>query len=187
MSAFQGIRYVFLDRDGVVNRKAAEGEYVKDWREFEVLPGVERAIAALNRSGKRVILISNQRGIALGLYTAGQVEALHVLLQKHLVDNHAHIDAFYFCPHDEGQCTCRKPGAGLLEQAMREFPGISPAESVVIGDSLSDIEAAHRFGCRSIFILGDSKTRKPGGEAGANMADAVAASLPEAVRDLLGS
>lgn len=187
MTAFHGIECVFLDRDGVINRKAAEGKYISDWGEFEVLPGVEEAIAALNRRGWRVVVVSNQRGIALGLYTAADVQVLHTLLQEHLDRYSAHVDAFYFCPHDEEQCSCRKPGTGLFEQAVREFPDILPSTSVMIGDSLSDIEAARRVGCKSIFIEGDPATRKPDSNLAAMLADAVAGSLTEAVSEVLGA
>jgi D-glycero-D-manno-heptose 1,7-bisphosphate phosphatase len=72
---------VFLDRDGVVNRKMPEGQYVRSWNDFHLLPGVPGAIARLNGAGLRVIVISNQRGIALGLYTAADVQAIHSTLQ----------------------------------------------------------------------------------------------------------
>jgi D-glycero-D-manno-heptose 1,7-bisphosphate phosphatase len=178
---FHGIRCVFLDRDGVLNRKAPEGEYIGRWNDFHLLPGVEEAVAALNRGGRRVIVVSNQRGIALGRYSAGDVEALHGQLQRHLAERGARIDAFYYCPHDIGECECRKPGTGLFEQAFRDFPEISAENSLVVGDSLSDIQAARSLDMPSIFIEGDAATRKPGAAQAAELADAVAASLAEAV------
>jgi len=178
---FHGIRCIFLDRDGVLNRKAPEGEYIGRWSEFHLLPGVEEAIAALNRAGRRAVVVSNQRGIALGRYTAGDVEALHAQLQQHLAAHSAHIDAFYYCPHDLDACDCRKPKTGLFRQAFRDFPDASAENSVVIGDSLSDIQAARNLGTRSIFIEGDPETGKAAATQAAELADAVAASLAEAV------
>jgi D-glycero-D-manno-heptose 1,7-bisphosphate phosphatase len=178
---FTGIRSVFLDRDGVINRKAPEGEYVAHWRDFHFLPGAEAAIAALNQSGRRVIVVTNQRGIALGRYTSADVEALHAQLRQHLAAQGAHIDAFYCCPHDKNQCDCRKPKTGLFEQAFRDFPEASPSTSLIIGDSLSDIEAAQKLGMRSIFIEGDPETQKPGAGKAASLADAVCPSLLDAV------
>ena len=172
---------VFLDRDGVINRKAPEGHYIAYWSDFELLPGAGSAIAALNRSGCRVLVVTNQRGVALGLYTAAEVEALHARLQEHLAAQGAHIDAFYYCPHDKNECNCRKPQTGLFEQAFREFPEATRANSIVVGDSLSDIEAARNFGLPAIFIQGDAATRKPGAERAAELADGVCASLREAV------
>jgi D-glycero-D-manno-heptose 1,7-bisphosphate phosphatase len=182
---FPGIEYVFLDRDGVINRKLAEGEYVGHWDHFHLLPGVEEAIAALNLSGRKVIVITNQRGIALGYYSSADVSVLHEQLQNYLASRGAHIDAFYFCPHDKNECDCRKPKTGLFEQAFRDFPGASAMNSIVIGDSLSDIEAAHNLSAPSIFIQGDPEFQKPGAEKAGSSANAVADSLLQAVNRFL--
>jgi len=182
---FPGIKYVFLDRDGVTNRKLPEGQFVRSWRDFEFLPGAESAIAALNRSGRHIIIISNQRGIALGLYTRADLETLHMKLQERMAEHDAHIDAFYYCPHDRNQCDCRKPKTGLFEQVFRDFPEASAQNSIVIGDSISDIQAARTLGLLAIFIQGDPKTQKPGAEKAAALADAVANSLIEAVEKYL--
>jgi D-glycero-D-manno-heptose 1,7-bisphosphate phosphatase len=184
-ASFHSIQYVFLDRDGVINRKPPEGAYISHWSGFHFLPGAESAIATLNRSGRRVIVVSNQRGIALGYYTAADVQALHARLQEHLGAHGAKIDAFYYCPHDKEQCDCRKPGPGLFRQAFRDFPEASPASSLMIGDSLSDIEAASRLGIHSILIHGDPETRKPGADEAATLADAVSGSLFQAVEECL--
>lgn len=168
-----------------MNRKPPEGEYVGRWSDFHLLPGVEDAIAALNGSGRRVVVVSNQRGIALGRYTAADVDALHERLQQHLAGHGARVDAFYYCPHDVGECDCRKPGTGLFRQAFRDFPEASTENSVMIGDSLPDIQAARNLGMPSIFIEGDQKTQKAGAAQAAELADAVAESLVEAVA-LLG-
>jgi D-glycero-D-manno-heptose 1,7-bisphosphate phosphatase len=182
---FADIEYVFLDRDGVINLKAPEGKYIGHWDHFHFLPGVEEAIAALNRSGRTVIVVTNQRGVALGYYTKADVDAIHEALQKHLAQHAARIDAFYFCPHDKNECNCRKPKTGLFEEAFQDFPGASATNSIVIGDSLSDIQAARNLGAPSIFIQGDPDTQKPGEEQARSLAGAVSASLVEAVKLLL--
>jgi D-glycero-D-manno-heptose 1,7-bisphosphate phosphatase len=184
-ASFKPIQYVFLDRDGVINCKAPEGEYIARWSDMKLLPGAESAIAVLNRSGRRVMVVSNQRGIALGRYTGADVEAIHTELQRHLAAHGAHIDAFYYCPHDEDQCDCRKPKTGMFEQAFRDFPGSSRANSLIIGDSISDVEAARKLGIPAIFIEGDSSTRKKGVERAAALADSVCVSLLEAVEQHL--
>jgi D-glycero-D-manno-heptose 1,7-bisphosphate phosphatase len=176
---------IFLDRDGVVNEKMPEGQYVKSWDDFHLLPGVPQAIARLNRAGKQVIVVSNQRGIALGLYSAADVHAIHSALQDLLADHGAHVDAFYFCPHDRGQCNCRKPLPGMFEQAAQKFPGLTGANSVMIGDSFSDIEFGHRLGMRTIFIEGDLDRQKPGIEKARALADQRFPCLSVAVDDLL--
>jgi len=182
---FADIEYVFLDRDGVINLKSPEGKYIGHWDHFHFLPGVEEAIAALNRSGRTVIVVTNQRGVELGYYTKADVDAIHEALQKHLAQHAARIDAFYFCPHDKNECNCRKPKTGLFEEAFQDFPGASATNSIVIGDSLSDIQAARNLGAPSIFIQGDPDTQKPGEEQARSLAGAVSASLVEAVKLLL--
>lgn len=184
-AVFTGIEYVFLDRDGVINRKPPEGKYVGRWSDFHPLAGAEQAIAALNRSGRTVIVITNQRGVALGLYTEDDVRSLHDKLQRHLAGYSARIDAFYHCPHDKNECDCRKPSTGLFQQAFRDFPAASPANSLVIGDSISDIEAARRLAMPSIFIKGDPRRQKEGADEAASLASAVSASLADAVARLL--
>ncbi len=176
---------VFLDRDGVLNRKLPEGRYVTTWSEFHPLPGVPQAIARLNRAGLRLIVVSNQRGIALGLYSADDVRNIHAALQTWLHAHGAHIDAFYFCPHDNLQCNCRKPLPGLFQQARADFPQIDAASSVMIGDSLSDIEFGHRLGMKTVYIEGGPSHQKPGTEAARHLADRAFPSLPDATNALL--
>ena len=179
------LKTVFLDRDGVINRKMPEGQYVTGWEHFHLLLGVPESIAALNRKGLRVIVVTNQRGIALGLYSSADVEAIHAKLQSVLAESGAHVDGFYFCPHDKRQCNCRKPGPGLFEQAKADFPEITPETSVIIGDSLSDIEFGHNLGMKTVFIEGDPEHRKPGAEKAIALAHESSSSLPDAVSLLL--
>lgn len=176
---------VFLDRDGVLNEKMPEGQYVTSWAGFHLLPGVPEAIARLNRAGLRAVVVTNQRGIALGLYTAADVEAIHSRLQSELEAAGAHIDGFFFCPHEKGQCNCRKPLGGLFDQAVARFSGITAKRSAIFGDSLSDIEFGRRLGMLTIFIEGNAERRKAGGEKAAALADLRFGSLPEAVDALL--
>jgi D-glycero-D-manno-heptose 1,7-bisphosphate phosphatase len=179
------VHTVFLDRDGVVNEKMPEGRYVTQWSDFQVLPGVVEAIGLLNQAGLRVLVISNQRGIALGLYTAESVQAIHAEFQKMLAGSGAHVDGFYFCPHDKEQCNCRKPLPGLFEQAVADFPAIAAATSVMIGDSKSDVEFGRRLGMTTVFIDGDPRRQKPGAEEARELADLRYSSLIAAVKDLL--
>jgi D-glycero-D-manno-heptose 1,7-bisphosphate phosphatase len=171
----------------VLNRKLAEGRYVTARAEFHLLPGVPEAIARLNRAGLRVIVVSNQRGIALGRYTAAAVEAIHDAFQRELAAHDAHVDAFFFCPHDKNQCTCRKPLPGLFYQARARFPEIAERSSVMIGDSWSDIEFGRRLGLLTVFIESDRRLQKPGIEAAPQIANLCAASLAEAVEALLAN
>ena len=149
---FSGIKFVFLDRDGVINRKAPDGNYVTSWQDFHLLPGVERAIALLNQASRKVIVVTNQRGIALGRMSETDLLSIHENLRKHLDSFGARIDAIYHCPHDHGQCNCRKPGTGLFEQAFRDFPDASATNSVMVGDSESDSVAGANMGMRTVQI-----------------------------------
>jgi D-glycero-D-manno-heptose 1,7-bisphosphate phosphatase len=176
----RGIQFVILDRDGVINRKAAESKYIFQWGDFVLLPGVESAIAALNRSGRHVIVVTNQRGVSLCLYTLDQVVDLHTQLQHHLSRFGAHIDAFYICPHGHNACNCRKPSTGLLEEAFRDFETATKGNSLLIGDSLSDMQLARNFGIPSILIQNSDKNLNHNEEA-AELALATAPSLWEAV------
>ncbi|HUI83213.1 MAG TPA: HAD family hydrolase [Candidatus Binatia bacterium] len=184
-SRFCNIEYVFLDRDGVLNRKPPAGGYVTRWEELEILPGVEGAIAELNRSGRRVIVVTNQRGIALGLYSMAELAGMHDRLQAHLARHGAHLDGFYVCPHDSEQCHCRKPETGLFEQAFCDFPAARSDNSLMAGDSLRDIEAGARLGMRTVFIAGDDAASSPEAEQASMLAQITVASLRELVERYL--
>jgi D-glycero-D-manno-heptose 1,7-bisphosphate phosphatase len=180
-----GVDTVFLDRDGVINEKMPEGKYVSSEDDFRILPGVPEAIAKLNLAGICVVIVSNQRGVALGALTSELVERIHAQLQRQIKKNGAHVDAFYYCPHDKQSCSCRKPLPGLFHQAVKDFPEITPESSIMIGDSLSDIEFGNRIGMRTIWIQGSSNHRKPRWEEAEKLADQICSSLPEAVEALL--
>jgi D-glycero-D-manno-heptose 1,7-bisphosphate phosphatase len=179
------LRTVFLDRDGVLNEKMPEGAYVTRWEEFHVLPGVPGALAQMHAAGLRLIVISNQRGIARGLYTEQDVEALHTRFQQLLRPYGVQIDAFLICPHDRNQCHCRKPLPGLFEEAVRRFPGITAATSAMIGDSLSDVEFARVLGMPAIFIEVDPGRQRPGANEARTLSAGVFPSLAAAADALL--
>lgn len=179
--AGQIARTVFLDRDGVINEKAPEGDYIRRAEDLKLLEDAAAAIARLNRAGVRVVVVTNQRGVALRLYTAEDVRTIQAALEKMLAAEGASLDGFYFCPHDEGTCNCRKPQPGLFEQARSDFPEIDPANSVMMGDSLSDIEFGRGLGMRTVFIEGPAERQRSGAERARELADMQARSLAEAV------
>jgi D-glycero-D-manno-heptose 1,7-bisphosphate phosphatase len=181
----ENIRFVFLDREGILNLKPPEGHYVTSWEQLQLLPGVEQAIAKLSRTGFTVLVVTNQRGIALGKMTQADLNDIHRRLCEQLAQFGAYLDGIYVCPHDIGQCHCRKPDIGLFEQAFADFPGASPENSVMIGDSLSDIEARVRIGMAAIFVPGDPESQKAGAERAAALATATATSLVDCVERYL--
>jgi D-glycero-D-manno-heptose 1,7-bisphosphate phosphatase len=158
---FANIRFVFLDRDGVLNRKPPEGAYITSVAEFHLLPDVAEAVASLNRSGRKVIVVTNQRGIALGLYSQRDLDEIHDELRRALAQRGAHLDAIYSCPHNVGECNCRKPMTGMFERAFADFPEATPANSITIGDSLRDIEAGVRMGMQTVLVTEDGHDSSP--------------------------
>jgi D-glycero-D-manno-heptose 1,7-bisphosphate phosphatase len=141
-----------LDRDGTINRKAQEGDYIKTPDQLELLAGAAQAIRLLNESGFLVFVVTNQRGIARGILREEQLQAIHDRLQSELAAAGARVDGIYYCPHEDGQCDCRKPGIGLHLKAIETFPGIDIQASFCVGDSWRDVEAGIRLGCRVIMI-----------------------------------
>src|ERR1700756_2077842 len=108
-------RAVFLDRDGVINRKPPGDGYVTRWEDMRFLPGVAKSIALLNQSGFRVIVVSNQRCVARGLVTTQSLDAMHQQMCNSLAAAGATIDGVYYCPHEkQPPCGCRKPAPGML-------------------------------------------------------------------------
>ena len=119
--------------------------------EFHFLEKVPEAIHIFNDLGFRVIVVSNQRGIARGLMAISDVNYIHEQINKQISAYKAHIDAFFVCPHEKGTCHCRKPDIGLFLQSEQIFP-VDKLHSFMMGDSITDIEAGHNFGIRSVAI-----------------------------------
>jgi D-glycero-D-manno-heptose 1,7-bisphosphate phosphatase len=146
-------RAAFLDRDGVINRKAPEGQYITRWAEFEFLPRVAEAIALLKQARFSVIVVSNQRCVAEGLITVPELDVIHQRMFGELAAAGAIIDGVYYCPHEkQSSCSCRKPAPGLLLRAAREHH-IDLTRSWMIGDSDSDIQAGKNAGCKTAQLL----------------------------------
>ena len=143
---------VFLDRDGVINKKAPEGDYIKKWSEFKFLPNVKETLKRLNKAGFLVIIITNQQGIAKGLMTEQDLKDIHTKMIEELKKSGAKIDRIYYCPHDEkDNCNCRKPKIGMFLEAKKDF-SIEMNKSWLIGDSKADILAGQKVGCKTILI-----------------------------------
>jgi D-glycero-D-manno-heptose 1,7-bisphosphate phosphatase len=146
---------VILDRDGVLNRRPPRAEYVRRWEEFEWLPGALQALALLTRAGYRVIVVSNQAGIARGAMSDGDLDAIHARMRSDVDAAGGRIDAIYHCPHgwDDG-CECRKPRPGMLFQAQRDF-SLDLTRTTFIGDDDRDAEAAEAAGCPWALVTDD--------------------------------
>lgn len=151
---------LFLDRDGVINRRI-EGGYVKSPDEFEFIEGSPEAIARLNRFFSPVIIITNQQGIGKGVMSDKELELVHDHMLKNLEKHGAHIDRIYYCPALESSGDpCRKPSPGLALKAKKDFYQIRFQNSVIVGDSLSDMLVGARTGMLNVFIGNPEIARK---------------------------
>ncbi len=145
---------IFLDRDGTINRKRPEGDYVKSWEEFEFLPGALAGIRAMAETGARMICVTNQRGIARNRMTEEDLDNIHAHMMDAIRRAGGRIDAIYHCPHEGGECDCRKPLTGMFQRARTDFPDIEFSSAIVAGDAISDMTAAFRLGCGSALVAG---------------------------------
>ncbi len=140
---------IFLDRDGTLN---PDPGYIKSPDQFELFPGVPEALAKLKRAGARLIIVTNQSGVARGLMSQDDLAAIHAKLNALLDRAGASLDAIYFCPHHPNDgCDCRKPNRGMIDQAVRER-GVDLERAYLIGDHVRDIELAKCIGARSILV-----------------------------------
>ena len=180
-------RAVFLDRDGVIIEDVG---YLNECGRIKFLPRASEAIKLLNENGFKVIVVTNQSGVARGYFTEETVKEINRNICESLAKQGAFIDKIYYCPHHvDGtvseyvkDCHCRKPSPGMIEEATREF-GIDVESSFVVGDKICDIEAGHRVGCKTILLVGDSFLDKQ--REIAPLTDYIARDLYEAVKWLL--
>ena len=173
---------VFFDRDGTIN---VDLDYLSDPEKLRLIPGAADAIKEANELGVRVFVITNQSGVARGLYTEQDVHTVHRRLQQVLRQAGARIDALFYCPHhpDYGnppyrkECSCRKPKIGMLKEAEKSF-GIDLKASFVVGDKCTDVETGKNAGCGTVLVLTGYGTAEAA-ECGAK-ADHVARDIYEA-------
>ena len=143
---------LFLDRDGVINKKL-EGRYVRNLSEFEFLPGVLNAISQLSIVFIRIIIVTNQQGIAKGIMSENDLNVLHAQMKESIKRSGGKIDKIYFCPCLASEnCECRKPNPGMIQQAVKDFPSIIIEKSYLVGDSDSDIEAGKKMNLHTIKV-----------------------------------
>jgi histidinol-phosphate phosphatase family protein len=144
-------RCVFLDRDGVINCKAAPDDYIKTVEEFRLIPQIVDWIRLFNALDFLVIVVTNQRGIARGLMSDADVREIHERMREELLSGGARIDDVYYCPHEENSCECRKPKPGLILAAAAKWD-IDVSRSVLIGDSERDRELAAHCGFPFVHV-----------------------------------
>lgn len=180
-------RAVFLDRDGTVN---VEVGYLKDLADLRLIPGAGAAIKRLNEAGLKVILVTNQSGIARGYFSESFVQETHERLTQMLRDEGARLDGIYYCPHHPKagashytkECDCRKPGTGLIDQAVREH-ALDVKASYMVGDKWSDVELGQRAGAHAILVQTGFAPDDPGNKRPVHVHDPefIAHDITEAV------
>jgi D-glycero-D-manno-heptose 1,7-bisphosphate phosphatase len=143
-------RLILLDRDGVINYDSPD--YIKDADEWLPIPGSLEAIAALKGAGFKVAVCTNQAGIGRGLLTREALMRIHAKLATSLADHGVILDALVFCPHHPDEaCRCRKPNPGMLIDVMSRL-GAEPVDTLYVGDSLRDVQAARAAGCAAALV-----------------------------------
>lgn len=177
---------IFLDRDGVINK---EKGYITSWADFELLPNTLKALQLIQQSEYLSIVITNQSGIAKGLYTEAELMHIHEQLNRQLSEAAVEIDAFYFCPHHVDGiikeytkvCDCKKPNNGLILKAAQDY-NINLEASYLIGDSERDVFAGNQSGCTTFGVkTGHGATTQH------QQADFVVKDILEAVQTILYS
>jgi D-glycero-D-manno-heptose 1,7-bisphosphate phosphatase len=157
------MKLVILDRDGTINHDSAK--YIKSSAEWRPIGGSLEAIARLTHAGYRVVVATNQSGIARGLFDTSTLIAIHDKLQRAVAQAGGRIDGFFFCPHAaDSACDCRKPRPGMLLDIARRF-NVSLSDVYMVGDSPRDVEAAANAGARPVLVLtgNGKKTKEEGG------------------------
>jgi D-glycero-D-manno-heptose 1,7-bisphosphate phosphatase len=170
------LQAVLLDRDGTINVKAPEGEYITAAEQLELLPGAAEAIRLLNHAGVPVAVVTNQRGVALGRMADSDLRAVHARLHQLLGNRDAWVDAIFYCPHDKGACACRKPAPLMLRRAGAYLGLTNLRDAVMIGDSLTDVEAGRRAGARTV-LLASSGVAPDGTQTAPTLLDAIRSQL----------
>jgi histidinol-phosphate phosphatase family protein len=143
---------LFLDRDGVINNKL-QNDYVKHISEFDFLPNVLYALHLLKDSFYKIIVVTNQQGIAKGLMNETSLSIIHQYMIHEVEQSQGSIDDIYHCPHFDGDCSyCRKPNIGMAIEAQKDYPFIDFKKSIMIGDSESDMDFGMKCGMYNVFI-----------------------------------
>ena len=176
---------VFLDRDGVLNENRAD--YVRTWEQVEILPGVLEAMRRLAASPYAVVVVTNQSAVGRGLMAVDKLDDIHHRLVEAITAVGGRVDAIYACPHaPDARCACRKPRPGMLQQAAADL-NLDLRGSWLIGDAVSDMEAAVAASSKPLLVLTGRGARQQAGLLSAGLAHVpVLPDLAAAVRWMLG-
>lgn len=143
---------LFMDRDGVVNEQLV-GDYVMDMAQMVYRPHFFEAMEKLREQFAHIFLVTNQQCVGKGLCTLQTIEDIHEQMQQQLHEHHCAFDKIYCCPHHkDDHCSCRKPQPGMALQAQQDFPDVVLEQSIMVGDSLSDMQFAQNAGLLPIHV-----------------------------------
>jgi D-glycero-D-manno-heptose 1,7-bisphosphate phosphatase len=152
---------LFLDRDGVINEEKYD-DYINNWQEFKFYEGAVEAIKIFSEKFGRIFIITNQRGIAKGVTKLHDLEEIHTNLLQEITEAKGHIDRIYYCGDLEDSSPNRKPNPGMGLQAIKDFPEINLSKSVMIGNTLSDMQFGKNLGVAlNIFLPTTRKNVAP--------------------------
>ena len=158
MPALRGA--IFLDRDGVLNFPPIRKRYITSWEEFRFLPGVFAALRKLKSTGRKILVVSNQAGVARGLFSKSQLNGITERMLREIGAHGGRIHAVYYCTHvPERRCVCRKPKPGMALRAARRF-SLNLRDSVLVGDNGTDIEMGRAAGCKTVLVLSGVTKKK---------------------------
>jgi D-glycero-D-manno-heptose 1,7-bisphosphate phosphatase len=150
------MKVAFLDRDGVINRYPGDTLYVTSWKEFKFIPGSLEALSKLTQAGFNIFIISNQAGVAKGIYSQESLDDMTSRMLKEIQKNKAKIRDVFYCTHtDADNCDCRKPKTGLIEKALEtlDLKDINLNSTYFIGDSIRDVQTGKKSGLKTILVL----------------------------------
>jgi len=185
------MKAVFLDRDGVINEYPGDFQYVTGWEKFRFLPGIEKGLKRLSGSSFKIFVVSNQAGVSKGVYPQSVLDEITSKMLAGLADKGIAIDGVYYCIHrDEDNCSCRKPQAGLVHQAVSDMKrkgiAIDLEKSFFIGDTIRDVKAGKAAGLKTVLVFSGKEKAANSGQWEVKP-DFVALNLSEAAEIILNA
>lgn len=170
---------LFLDRDGVINDEIENG-YILNWEMFHFLDGVLEALAKLSSRFSKIFIVTNQKGVGKGLMSLNDLEHIHHCMLKEIQKNGGRIDKIYFCTDVLDDSPFRKPNIGMANLAKHDYPNLDFSRSIMVGNTLSDMEFGEKAGMKNIFI----KSKKVITDLSYNRIDAIFSGLADLAKAL---
>ena len=142
---------LFLDRDGVINHEDLD-TYINRWEDFKFYEGVLNAFKIFSKKFKRIIIVTNQRGVGKGITDEKELHRIHENMQQEITEHKGRVDAVYYCSDDDNNSPRRKPNAGMGLDAMNDFPDIDRSQAIMVGNSINDMHFGRNLGIYTVFL-----------------------------------